>query len=211
MPKGKKAGRVRDKWRDKKWVVVHAPVTFGSQPVAYIPVSDEERAIGRIIECTLFDLWKTDPQQHTIKLYFQIERIDGNVAYTRFKGHEYAKEFLRSLIRRGSSLVSHVNDYTTADGYKFRISTIAFTQRRVNTSKKQMIRRIIKEVLNNEISKLTIDQFVQGVVGPKFNADLHSQTKKVIGIRHIAVRKTKMLSTPKAQAMEKVQVEAPQQ
>jgi len=211
MPKGKKAGRVRDKWRDKRWVVVHAPATFGSQPVAYIPIGDEEKAIGRVIECTLFDLWKTDPQQHTIKLYFQIEKIDGNVAHTRFKGHEYAKEFLRSLIRRGSSLVNHVNDYTTADGYKFRISTVAFTQRRVNTSKKQMIRRIINEVLSNEISKLTIDQFVQGAVGPKFNADLHSQTKKVIGIRHIAVRKTKMLSTPKMEAMEKVQVEAPQQ
>ncbi len=211
MPKGKKAGRVRDKWRDKKWVVVNTPATFGNQPVAYIPVSDDEKAIGRIIECTLFDIWKTDPQQHTIKLYFQIERIDGNIAYTHFKGHEYAKEFVRSLIRRGSSLVSHINDYATADGYKFRISTIAFTQRRVNTSKKQMIRRVINEVLNKEISKLTVDQFVQGVVGPKFNADLHSQTKKVIGIRHIAVRKTKLLSSPKAKAMEKVQVEAPQQ
>ena len=156
----------------------------------------------------MFDIWKTDPQQHTIKLYFQIERIDGNVAHSKFKGHEYAKEFLRSLIRRGSSLVSHVNDYTTSDGYKFRISTIAFTQRRVNTSKKQMIRRIITEVLTNEISKLTLDQFVQGVVGPKFNADLHSQTKKIIGIRHIAVRKTRLLtkSEPK-----KLEVEAAQQ
>ena len=210
MVKGKRGGRVRDKWRDKKWVVVQAPVTFGSQPVAYIPVSDEDKAVGRVVECTLFDLWKTDPQQHTIKLYFQVERIDGNIAYTRFKGHEYAKEFLRSLIRRGSSLVSHVNDYTTADGYKFRISTIAFTQRRVNTSKKQMIRRIIDEVLISEISKLTIDQFVQGVVGPKFNADLHSQTKKIIGVRHIAVRKTKLLTIPKAKPMANVQVEAPQ-
>ncbi|MGH9921415.1 MAG: 30S ribosomal protein S3ae [Nitrososphaerales archaeon] len=208
MPKGKKAGRVRDKWRDKKWVIVQPPATFGSQPIGYIPVSDEEKAIGRVIECTLFDIWKTDPQQHTIKLYFQIERIDGNIAHSKFKGHEYAKEFLRSLIRRGSSIVNHVNDYTTSDGYKFRISTIAFTQRRVNTSKKQMIRRIITEVLTNEISKLTLDQFVQGVVGPKFNADLHSQTKKIIGVRHIAVRKTKLLtkSEPK-----KLEVEAPTQ
>jgi small subunit ribosomal protein S3Ae len=211
MVKGKKTGRVRDKWRDKKWVVVNAPVTFGSQPVAYIPVTEEEKAIGRVVECTLFDLWKTDPQQHTIKLYFQVEKIDEDVAYTRFKGHEYAKEFLRSLIRRGSSLVSYVNDYTTIDGYKFRISTIAFTQRRVNTSKKQMIRRIINDVLNREISKLTIDQFVQGAVGPKFNADLHSQTKRIIGVRHIAVRKTKLLSVPKARAPERIQVEAPQQ
>ena len=208
MPKGKKAGRVRDKWRDKKWVVVHAPATFGNQPVGNMPVSDEEKAIGRVIECTLFDIWKTDPQQHTIKLYFQVERIEGDIAYSRFKGHEYAKEFLRSLIRRGSSIVSHVNDYTTSDGYKFRISTIAFTQRRVNTSKKQMIRRIITDVLTNEISKLTLDQFVQGVVGPKFNADLHSQTKKIIGVRHIAVRKTKLLTKSEPR---KLEVEAPAQ
>lgn len=211
MPKGKKAGRVRDKWRDKKWVLVNPPSGFKGGPIAYIPVTDEEKAVGRVIENTLFDFEKQDPQQHTIKIYSQIEKIQDGVAFTRFKGHEYAKEFLRSLIRRGTSLINFVNDYTTADGYKFRVSVIAFTQRRLNTSKKQAIRHMVDEVLGAEIPKLTVEQFVQAATYRKFDADIHAQVKKVAGVRHIGIKKTKMLSSPKAEVMKQLPVEATQQ
>lgn len=210
MVKGKRGGRVRDKWHDKKWAIVQAPVSFGNVQIAQIPITDEDKAIGRIIEVTLFELWKTDPQQHTIKLYFQIEKIDGDIAYTRFKGHEFAKEFLRSLIRRGSSMVSYINDYTTLDGYKFRVQAIAFSQRRLNSSKKHEIRAIIHEALSSEIPQKNIDQFVQAVVGPELNARMHARVKKIVGVRHISVRKTKLLQLPKSQ-VETVQLQAPSQ
>ena len=191
-----KRRRVRDKWRDKKWVVVRAPSAFAYHPVAYIPITDEDKAIGRVVECTLYDLWRSDPLQHTIKLYFQIERIEGEYAYTRFKGHEYAREYIRSLVRRGTSIVTYINDFTTKDGYKFRITTMAFTQRRINSSKKWLIRKAMHDILSNEIPNLSIDQFVQAVVGPKINADLLRKAKAIVGIRHIAVVKTKLLETP---------------
>lgn len=205
MVKGKRGGRVRDKWHDKRWVMVQAPASFGNMQIAQIPVTDEDKAIGRIIEGTLFDLWKTDPQQHNIKLYFQIDKIENDVAYTRFKGHEFAKEFLRSLIRRGSSMISYVNDYTTLDGYKFRVAAIAFSQRRLNSSKKHEIRAIVNEVLASEIPQKTIDQFVQAVVGPELNARMHAKVKKIVGVRHISVRKTKLMQSPTAQVLETVQ------
>lgn len=205
MARGKKGGRVRDKWHDKKWITVHAPASFGNQPIAQIPITDEDKAIGRVLEITLFELWKTDPQQHTIKLYFQVDRVENDMAYTRFQGHEYAKEFLRSLIRRGSSMISFVHDYATADGYKFRVSSIAFSQRRLNSSKKHEIRTIIHEVLANEIPQKNIDQFVQAVVGPELNARMHARVKKIVGVRHISVRKTKLLQSPQQQLVETVQ------
>ncbi len=192
----KLAGKVKDKWRNKRWVIVKAPASFSYHPVAYIPITDEEKAIGRTLETTLFDIWKSDPLQHTIKLYFQIIKIDGEYAYTRFKGHEYAREYIRSLVRRGTSLVTYINDFTTSDGYKFRITTIAFTQKKVNSSKKWLIRKVMHEILSNEIPNLTLEQFVQAVVGPKINADLLRRAKSVVGIRYIAVAKTKLLAIP---------------
>jgi small subunit ribosomal protein S3Ae len=206
MVKGKKGGRVRDKWHDKKWVIVQAPASFGNTPIAQIPITEESASIGRVLEVTLFELWKTDPQQHTIKLHFQIDKIENGIAYTHFKGHEFAREFLRSLIRRGSSMISYINDYTTLDGYKFRVSAIAFSQRRLNSSRKHEIRAIVHETLSSEIPQKTIDQFVQAVVGPELNARMHAKVKKVVGVRHISVRKTKLLEAPKQQAvMETVQ------
>lgn len=188
--------RVKDKWREKKWVIVRAPSAFGYYPVAYIPITDEEKALNRVVECTLFDIWKSDPLQHTIKLYFQIKKIEGEFAYTIFKGHEYAREYIRSLVRRGSSLVTYINDFITQDNYKFRLTTMAFTQKRINSSKKWLIRKVAHKVLSNEIPKLTLDQFVQAVVGPKINADLLKEAKNIIDIRYIAVVKTKLLMLP---------------
>jgi len=65
--------RVKDKWREKKWVTVLAPDSFNNVPIAYIPITNEENALGRVIEVTLFDILKGDPSQHQYKMYFQID------------------------------------------------------------------------------------------------------------------------------------------
>ncbi len=126
LPKGKGRSKVKDKWRDKTWVSVEAPKAFGSSQIAYVPITSEKKGIGRVVQTTLFDLVKGDPQQFSVKLYFQIESIAESKAKTILKGHEYSREYLRSLVRRGSSTVSLIKDYTSKDGFKTRIYFIAF-------------------------------------------------------------------------------------
>jgi small subunit ribosomal protein S3Ae len=128
--------------------------------------------------------------------------VQEGTASTIFKGHEYAKEFLRSLVRRGSSMISYTHDYTTADGYTFRVGMIAFSQKRINTSKRHEIRIIAHRVLAQKIPQLTIDQFVQEATMGKMGADLLSETKKVASLRHIGIRKTKLISTPQSKAIQ---------
>jgi small subunit ribosomal protein S3Ae len=203
MAKGaKRGGRVRDKWRDKQWVVVNAPVAFGGSPLSYVPITDIANSKGRVIENTMFDILKQDPTQHQTKIFVQIDDIrDGN-ASTIFKGHEYAKEFLRSLIRRGSSMINYVHDFRTIDGYTFRVSIIAFSQRRLNSSKKHEIRMIAHRILSDKIPKLTIDQFVQEATMGKMSSDLLEEAKKIASIRHIGIKKTKLISTSESRAIQ---------
>ena len=203
MAKGaKRGGRVRDKWRDKQWVIVNAPVAFGGNPLSYVPITDVDNSKGRVIENTMFDILKQDPTQHQTKIFVQIDNIrDGN-ASTIFKGHEYAKEFLRSLIRRGSSMISYIHDFITIDGYTFRVSTIAFSQRRLNSSKKHEIRMVIHRILSDKIPKLTVDQFVQEATMGKMGADLLAEAKKIASLRHIGIKKTKLVSTPESRAIQ---------
>jgi small subunit ribosomal protein S3Ae len=228
MVKGaKKGGRVRDKWRDKQWVVVNKPSGFEPQvPVNYVPVTDIEQAKGRTIENTLHDMMKGNPDQsmdqHQIKIFVQIDKIVDGTASTIFKGHEYAKEFLRSLIRRGSSMITFTHDYTTMDGHTFRVAVIAFTQRRVNSSKKHEIRMVAQRILSERIPQLTVDQFVQEVTGSKgadipretnskLGAEILNEAKKITVIRHIGIKKTKLISTPESRAIEEAKpVEAAQ-
>src|SRR5262245_59416794 len=76
MAKGsKKGGRVRDKWRDKQWVVVNSPSAFASGPINYIPITSIESCKGRVIENTMFDILRQDPTQHQTKVLVQIERV----------------------------------------------------------------------------------------------------------------------------------------
>ena len=70
MAKGsRRGGRVRDKWRDKQWIIVNAPPAFDRVPLNYIPISDVSNAKGRVIENTLYDVLKQDPTQHQTKIF----------------------------------------------------------------------------------------------------------------------------------------------
>jgi len=210
MAKGsRRGGRVRDKWRDKQWIIVNAPPAFDKVPLNYIPISDVNKAKGRVIENTLYDVLKQDPTQHQTKIFVQIDRINSGMASTIFKGHEYAKEFLRSLIRRGSSMINFVDEFTTSDGYVFRVSATAFSQRRINSSKKHEIRLSMAKLLTEKIPVLSLDEFVKEVTMGKMSSDMLDVAKKVASIRHMGVRKTKLISSPLHVNEEKIDSEVP--
>jgi small subunit ribosomal protein S3Ae len=191
--------RVKDKWREKKWVTVIAPDSFNNVPIAYIPITDEENAKGRVIEVTLYDILKGDTSQHQYKIYFQIDKVEGDKATSIFKRYEYAKEFLRSLVRRGSSKITFVSEVKTKDGYIFRIKIIALTHRQLNTSRKHALRLIAKEVMEKTIPQMTIDQFVQATCYGKINSDIMAAAKKVIRMRHVGLEKVKLVRTAEAE------------
>ena len=191
----RRKGRIKDKWREKRWVNVNAPDSFNNVPIAYVPITDDENASGRVIEVTLFDILKGDPSQHQYKLYFQINKVDGEIAKTIFKRFEYSKEFLRSLVRKGSSKITFIIDIKTKDGYVFRVKVIALTHRPLNTSRQHALRIIARDVINKTIPEMTIDQFVQATCYSKINSDIMAAFKRVIRVRHVGLEKVKLIRT----------------
>jgi small subunit ribosomal protein S3Ae len=191
----RRKGRVKDKWREKRWVSVTAPDSFNNIPIAYVPITDDENAVGRVLEVTLFDILKGDPSQHQYKIYFQIDKVNGDKASTIFKRYEYSKEFLRSLVRRGSSKINFIIDIKTKDGYVFRIKVLALTHRQLNTSRQHALRVIARDIINKTIPEMTIDQFVQATCYSKINSDIMAAFKKVIKVRHVGLEKVKLIRT----------------
>ena len=191
----RRKGRIKDKWRDKRWVTAHAPNSFNNVPIAYVPITDDQSAVGRVLEVTLYDILKGDPSQHQYKIYFQINKVDGDKASTIFKRYEYSKEFLRSLVRRGSSKINFIIDIKTKDGYIFRIKLLALTHRQLNTSRQHALRLIARDVINKTIPEMTIDQFVQATCYSKINSDIMAAFKKVIRVRHVGLEKVKLIRT----------------
>ena len=193
----RKTRKIKDKWKEKRWVTVFAPESFNNIPVAYVPITSDKTAVGRVVEVTLFDILKGDPSQHQYKLFFQINKVTEEKATTVFKRYEYAKEFLRSLIRRGSSRVNFVIDAKTKDGYVFRIKILTLSHRELNTYRKRALRLEAKKQIERIVPQMTIDEFVQAACYGKISSDIMAATKKIIRVRHVGLEKVRLLRTSK--------------
>jgi len=189
--------RVRDKWRGKSWYTVLAPPYFGNVDLGALPVDAPEKLIGRVIDSTLYDITDDFAQQY-LKMHFQITEVDGKTAHTMFKGHEYSRDYLRSLVRRRTTKVEGVFNVTTKDRYELQVAVCAFTLSRIRTSQEQAIRVIMRKIIKEKASKLTMDQVAQEMVLGKIASDIYNEAKKIAPLRHVGVRKSK-LTTQSAQ------------
>jgi small subunit ribosomal protein S3Ae len=191
----KSAKHIRDKWRSKIWYMVIAPSFFGNIELGSIPAQEEQMLIGRVVEATLFDI-TGDFSHHYLKMFFQIHAIDGKTARTLFKGHEYSRDYLRSLVRRRTTKVDGLFNIVTKDGFKLRISVSALTLSRIKTSQEKIIREMMEKIIKDKSTALTLDQFVQEMVLGKIASDIYNQAKLVAPLRHVGIRKSKLLAAP---------------
>jgi len=195
MMSSKKRRRVRDKWRSKQWYTVVAPPYFGGVELGEIPADDPSKLLGRVVDTTLYDITNDFAHQY-LKMYFQVTSVEGRTAHTIFKGHEYARDYLRSLVRRRTTRVDGIFNVTTKDGYQLRVSVCAFTLTRIKTSQERAIRAIMKKIVEEKAANLTFDQFVQEAVLGKIASDIYNEAKKIAPLRHVGVRKSKLLLRP---------------
>ncbi|MGA9387929.1 MAG: 30S ribosomal protein S3ae [Candidatus Bathyarchaeia archaeon] len=187
-----KTKKVRDKWRSKTWYMVTAPPYFGNTELGSVPAAETEKLIGRTIDATLYDVTGDFAHQY-LKMYFQINEVDGKTAHTIFKGHEYSRDYLRSLVRRRTTKVDGLFNVITKDGYNLRVAVSAFTLSRVKTSQEKAMRMIMTKIIKEKSAILTIDQFAQEMVLGKIASDIYNEAKKIAPLRHVGIRKSKLV------------------
>jgi small subunit ribosomal protein S3Ae len=193
---------VKDKWKMKKWYKVVAPPVFESIPIGTTPADEEWKLLGRVFEVTLFDI-TGDFSKHYVHLYFQVHDVQEGVAYTSFKGHELARDYLKSIIRRKSSKVAAIVDVTTKDGYVLRVQGMVLTAFRCKTSQKRAIRKELIRVLTEKASELTLDEYIKAMIFGQLANDMFEAAKKIYPIRKAEVYKSRMLYIPTEEGLKK--------
>ena len=133
-------------------------------------------------------------------MFFQVNEVDAKTAKTLFKGHEYSRDYLRSLVRRRTTKVDSLINLTTKDGYKLRIAVSALTLSRIKTSQEKIIRKMMEKTIHEKANALSLDQFVQEMVLGKIASDIYNQAKEVAPLRHVGIRKSKLIAQPQVQA-----------
>ncbi|MHC1629123.1 MAG: 30S ribosomal protein S3ae [Candidatus Nezhaarchaeales archaeon] len=179
----------------KMWLTILAPKYFGYTEIGRTLASSPEKAIRRTVWTTLYNITNDFSHQH-IKLHFQIVKIEGDKAYTIFKGHALARDYIRSLVRRGSSRIDSIFNVETKDGYQLRVSMLAVTVKRAKTSQKSAIRAIMKQVVEERASQLNFEDFVQELTLGKIPSDAYNKAKKIYPLRKVEAMKSKLLRVP---------------
>ncbi len=187
-----RAKRKVDTWKTKKWYDIYAPKMFGEIKIGETVASNPESLVGRVIEVTLKDITGEFTKQH-IKLKFQIHEIKGEKAYTKLKGHQLSREYMRSQIRRKTTRVEGIVDVVTKDGQKLRVRVIAIGRGRAQTSQEDAIRKAMVEVIKNKVPKLTFEEFISQVLNGTIAKEMYEPAHKIYPLKNIDVRKIKVL------------------
>jgi small subunit ribosomal protein S3Ae len=191
--------KVVDRWKSKQWYEIHASPEFDNIYIGQTPAAEEDSLYQRVLENSLYDFTQ-DFEDASMKLRFRINKVNGNLANTMFVGHELTRDFIRSLIRRGSNRVQNILDIKTKDGFIFRLTGTIFTMNMSRSSQQKTIRKIVFDILTEKGNTLGAKEFIQEMVFGNIERDIKRIANEIVPIRECKLLKSMLLSAPKTDA-----------
>ena len=192
MAKAKARRRVRDTWKEKSWYTIKTPVNFEDKEIGETPAKDPSLLIGRGVEITMREL-RGDFSKQYLKLRFEIDNVAGTVANTKFTGHRTTTDYVRSMIRRGTSRVDASAIVTTKDERKLKLQVLAVTNRRAKSSQQRFMRKTIEEMLVKGASEKSFDDLSTIMINGKFASEIYHQAKKIYPLKRVEIIKSKVI------------------
>ena len=192
MAKAKSRRRVRDTWKEKSWFTIKTPLMFEEKEIGETPAKDADLLIGRGVEVTMRELTGDFSKQY-IKLRFEIENVAGDVANTKFTGHKTTTDYVRSMIRRGTSRIDASAVVTTKDDRKIKLQVLAVTIRRAKSSQQRYMRSVIEDLLREAASEKSFDELVKVCVNGKLASEIYHNAKKIYPLKRVEIIKSKVI------------------
>lgn len=193
MARNKQGGsRKVEGWKAKKWYKVYAPDFIGKQFIGEIVSSNPENLIGRVLTVSLGEIIQ-DYSKQNVRASFKITEVAGSNAYTKFEGHEVAKEFIRAMVKRRASRVDNTL-YVTPVGSdsKIQITLTAFTINHARLSQVQEIRAKMTQAVVDYAKEADFDAFVMAVLKGELSKKMFEVCKPIFPIRRIEVVKSEI-------------------
>ena len=187
--------------QQKRWYTVLAPEEFDRAELGETPADESEKVLGRTIETTLGDL-RNDASENNTKLTFKVNEVAADTAYTEFVKHEMARDYLRSLVRRGSSKVAAYVTVLTADDYRVQIQPVAFTTKSADESQEKAIRRTMIDLVEDAASDRTFQDLVDSVINGRISSAIYNEAKTIYPLRRVEIQKATLEAHPEEVAAE---------
>ncbi len=187
--------KVKDRWKAKNWYQILSPSLFNNVPVAETLAETPDSLIGRVTEVSLQDLTNDFRKSH-IKLRFTVDKIEQNTAHSQLKGTLLTSDYLRRMIRRRKSRVDGVFNVETRDGAFLRVKPFAIAEKRIQSSQKKLIRKVMSDVINKEAKGKTLNSFIKDCLEGKLGSEIYKHCKIYYPVKRIEINKTEVIRLP---------------
>jgi small subunit ribosomal protein S3Ae len=151
--------------------------------------------LDRTIETTLGDL-TGNANENNVKLTFRVTDVGSDAAYTEFVKHELASDYLRSLVRRGSSKIAAVLTVRTKDDYRLRVQPVAFTTKCADHSQQRAIRETMTEIVERAAREYSYREFTDSIVQGRLSSAMYNEAKTIYPLRRVEVQKAVLDAQP---------------
>jgi small subunit ribosomal protein S3Ae len=181
--------------QQKRWYTLIAPEQFDRAELGETPADEPEKVMDRTVETTLGDI-TGNANENNVKLTFQVNDVGSDTAYTEFIRHELTRDYLRSLVRRGSSKVAAIITVRTTDDYRVQIQPVAFTTKRADDSQKKAIRRTMIDLVEDAAEERTFQELIDSVVEGRLSSAIYNEAKTIYPLRRVEVQKATLEAHP---------------
>ncbi|MGB9634867.1 MAG: 30S ribosomal protein S3ae [Candidatus Micrarchaeia archaeon] len=181
-----------DKWKLKSWYSVISPKLFDEKKIGDVIALEEAHLLNRVVTVNLGELTGEVPHAYT-NLCFRIGEVKGKTAYTYLIGHTFIRTYLRTLIRRGMSLIDDVLKVRTKDGKELYVKSIIVTASKVSTDTRIALRKEAEKIVSDTAANLDYDSFMQSVLFKKLSSQIYNNIKKIAPIKRVEITKTELI------------------
>ncbi len=185
-----------DKWKNKVWVELKAPMYIGDQVIGHTPAAEPEMAIGRTVKVQqpkLTGNFKDFQKIVTLK----VSEVNGTIGQTDFIGYELSRENMRSVVRNHRSRIDGIYNIKFTDDTRIRMTVFCVTPIRAKTSEKKIIRKIISEAVDEAVKDLTFPAFVNKVLDGSIVEYVKEKVVDYFPVKTLEISKIKVLRLSK--------------
>ena len=180
----------------KQWYEIIAPPMFDEKIVGETLAVEPRHLIGRTLQVSLVEVIR-DYSKFFIKLDLQIDRVEGQKAYTKLVGHDVLRERVYRLVQHHGRRVDVIQDLTTKDGVMVRIKTVFVLLKRVGTSMKDATRKVARAKIEEIVKELTFEELIRSIINGEIQNEVRKAASKTYPVASIEVRKTEVLHEKK--------------
>ncbi|MDI6806695.1 MAG: hypothetical protein QMD14_02680 [Candidatus Aenigmarchaeota archaeon] len=176
------------KIKGKGWFTIVAPGYFGGVELTRTLASKPQELVGRRLTVSVVDL-TDDVKKFYMKMIFRINEVKEDKGFTEFDVFEVMRDYLARMVVHRVRRIDIIQDLKTKDEVGLRVKVLATTSKKAKATIEKAVRLKLADLVKNEIEKLTLEEFLKGVISGELRSSIIAESRKTYPLRNFEFRR----------------------